>query len=81
MKRKETNIATLNRSTSELIRVVTSLLMPGIAFTLLKGLKTLKFLNDFKLIFAPEVYVKDATNSIVPVTTMIKSSTFQKSLR
>lgn len=50
IKRKVTKIPTLNKSLRELIRVETSLLIPGMALTLLKGLNTLKFLKDFRLI-------------------------------
>lgn len=49
IKMKKTKIATLNRSDKELTRVPTSLLILGIAFTLLRGLSTLRFLRDFKL--------------------------------
>ena len=45
---KDMKIVTFPNSGNELIRVVISLLILGIALMLLKGLMTLKVLNDFK---------------------------------
>jgi hypothetical protein len=47
MKTRKTN--TFKRPGKELINASTSFLMEGIALMLLKGLRALKVLNDFKL--------------------------------
>ena len=64
----------------ELIKVATKFLMLGIAFIVLRGLKTLIFLNAFKFILALTARTDPIISTILAMT-MRKSMTFHVSLR